>query len=133
MDGSPTALREAARRMQSANHVVFRRATVPRDMPRGTYDLVIVSELAYYIPAHHLAQLANRIYTMLAPRGAVVVLNHRRPFDDAAVLPALAHRRLRRRFASKMKFVFDAAYRHFDVMALQKPYRGLKRSNVQSV
>ena len=102
-------------------------------MPRGTYDLVIVSELAYYIPAHHLAQLANRIYAMLAPRGAVVVLNHRRPFDDAAVLPALAHRRLRRRFASKMKFVFDAAYRHFDVMAFQKPYRGLKRSNVQSV
>jgi hypothetical protein len=40
---------------------------------------------------------------------------------------------LRRRFASKMKFVFDAAYRHFDVMAFQKPYRGLKRSNVQSV
>jgi hypothetical protein len=81
-----------------AQTTLFRRAAVPRDMPRGIYDLVIVSELAYYIPAHQLAQLANRIYAMLAPRGAVVVLNHRRPFDDAAVLPALAHRRLRRLF-----------------------------------
>src|ERR1051326_7408196 len=73
VDASPTALAE--------------------ETPRGPFDLVVVSELSYYLPAHQLNELAMRIFAALAPSGDVVVLDHRRPFDDAAVPPFLAHRR----------------------------------------
>jgi hypothetical protein len=74
----------------------------------------------YYLRPHHLNPLADRIFAALAPGGMTVVLNHRRPFDDAAVLPALAHRRLRRRLAKRMVVLGDASHRHFDVAVLQR-------------
>jgi SAM-dependent methyltransferase len=121
VDGSSTALDEAQRRLSGANHVQFCCAVLPQEMPRGPYDLIVVSELAYYLPGHQLRPLAANLIAALAPRGFVVVLNHRRAFDDAAVLPALAHRRLRSLLKRRLRIVFDRSYGHFDVLTLQKP------------
>lgn len=120
VDGSSTALEEAASRLSGAHHIQFRRAILPQEMPKGAYDLIVVSELAYYLPAHRLSALATNTIAVLAPRGRVVLLNHRRAFDDAAVLPALAHRRLRNLFRGKLMTLFECSYRHFDVVTFQK-------------
>jgi SAM-dependent methyltransferase len=120
VDASPTALREAARRCAKSKNVTFRRTLLPQEMPHGPFDLVVVSEVAYYLPAHHLIRLADRITAALAPGGDVVVLNHRRPFDDAAVLPSLAHSRLCRRFARSMTFTMGKTFASFNVAGFRK-------------
>jgi SAM-dependent methyltransferase len=120
VDASPTALNEAARRAPRNGRIHFRRAILPGQMPRGPFDLIIVSELVYYLRSHHLKPLADRIVAALAPGGITIVLNHRRPFDDAAVLPALAHRRLRRQLAKRMIVLRDTSHRHFDIAMLQR-------------
>jgi general stress protein 26 len=63
---------------------------------------------------------ADRIVAALAPCGMTVVLNHRRRFDDATVLPALAHRRVRRQLAKRMIVLRDFCHRHFDVAILRR-------------
>lgn len=125
VDASPTALNEAARRAPRDQRIQFHRAVLPGQMPRGPFDLIVVSELVYYLRHHHLQALADRLFAALAPAGMTVVLNHRRPFDDAAILPALAHRRLRRSLAKRMVVLKDASHRHFDIAILQRRGVGL--------
>jgi SAM-dependent methyltransferase len=120
VDASPTALEEATHRCAYAKNIIFRRALLPQEMPRGPFDLIVVSEVVYYLHPHDLNQLANRIFAALAPRGITIAVDHRRQFDDAAVLPALAHRRLRRRFARAMRPVGIASYPDFDIAAFQR-------------
>jgi hypothetical protein len=97
----------------------FHRTILPGQMPRGPFDLIIVSELVYYLRPHHLKPLADRIVAALTPGGMTVLLNHRRRFDDATVLPAVAHRRVGRQLAKRMIALRDICHRHFDVAILQ--------------
>lgn len=120
VDASPTALREAARRTPRNRRIRFKRAILPSQMPRGPFDLIVVSELIYYLRPHCLDPLADRIHAALAPGGTTIILNHRRPFADAAIMPALAHRRIRRRLARRMAVLRDDSHRHFDVTVLQR-------------
>ena len=92
-------------------------------MPRRQFDLIVVSELAYYLRQHQQRALADRMVLALPPGGMTVILNHRRPFSDAAVLPELAHRRLRRRLARRLCLVRDATYSHFNISVFQKRAR----------
>lgn len=60
-------------------NVEFRRGQVPGDWPEGRFDLVVISELAYYLEPSdcaHLAGLASRA------AGELVVVHWRHPVDD---------------------------------------------------
>jgi hypothetical protein len=94
LDGSPTAIAEAKRRVQSA-HVRFMQAKLPGQMPHGPFDLIVVSEIAYYLSGHEPVLLGKRLAAAVAHRGKIVLLHHRRHFHDAAQLRVLAHLRLR--------------------------------------
>ena len=61
VDASPTALNEAARRAPRNGRIHFHRAILPGQMPRGPFDLIVVSELVYYLRPDHLKLLADRI------------------------------------------------------------------------
>jgi SAM-dependent methyltransferase len=119
VDASSTALAEAARRTRHLHNITFRRAVVPQQMPWGQFDLIVVSELIYYLRAHQLRRLADQLLNRLAPGGIIVLLNHRGPFDDASVLPSLAHRDLRRRFARHLRILRENPYFRFDVAVFQ--------------
>jgi 2-polyprenyl-3-methyl-5-hydroxy-6-metoxy-1,4-benzoquinol methylase len=121
VDGSRTALAEAVRRTPHSGHITFRYAKLPEQMPRGQFDVIVVSELIYYLRQHQLKSLADRLISALAPGGMMVILNHRGPFDDAAVLPELAHRRLRLCLFRRLCLVRDASYRHFNILVFRKP------------
>jgi SAM-dependent methyltransferase len=124
VDGSVTALREAKKRLQGERHVRLRRAVLPGMMPRGSFDLIVASEIAYYLPAHQLRELSRRIVAALAPGGRVVLLNHRRHFDDAAQHSALAHQRLRARFATCLQPIASRRFPRFDVATYVRPHLG---------
>jgi hypothetical protein len=119
LDGSPTALAEARRRVHGA-HVKYVQARLPDEMPRGPFDLIVVSEIAYYLSVHELALLGRRLAAATAPRGKIVLLHHRRHFQDAAQLPCLAHFRLRSQLSFSATAIFEERYPRFDVVALRK-------------
>ena len=108
--------------MQS-EHVRFVQARLPGEMPRGLFDLIVVSEIAYYLSVHELVLLGKRLAAAIAHRGKIVLLHHRRHFHDAAQLPILAHVRLRSQLGRIAIPIFEERYPQFDVVALRKVYQ----------
>jgi hypothetical protein len=92
-------------------------------MPHGPFDLIVVSEIAYYLSAHELVLLGKRLAAAIAHRGKIVLLHHRRHFHDAAQLPVLAHLRLRSQLGCIAIPIFEERYPQFDVVALRKVYQ----------
>jgi cyclopropane fatty-acyl-phospholipid synthase-like methyltransferase len=119
LDGSATAIAEAKRRVRSA-HVKFVHAKLPDQMPHGPFDLIVISEIAYYFRLHELAHLGERIAKATACHGKIVLLHHRRLFQDAAQAPNLAHWRLRIQLRRIATPVFEKQYSRFDVVALRR-------------
>jgi SAM-dependent methyltransferase len=119
LDGSLTAMAEARRRVHST-HVRFVHARLPDQMPQGPFDLIVVSEIAYYLSAHELVLLGKRLAAAIAHRGKIVLLHHRRHFQDAAQSPVLAHLRLRSLLSRVATPVFEERHPRFDVVVLQR-------------
>ena len=49
LDGAPTAVAEAQRRLAPFSHAEARIATLPEGLPTGPLDLVVASEILYYL------------------------------------------------------------------------------------
>ena len=73
LDTSPRALSEAVRESADLAHVRFREATLPRDFPEGRYDLIVLSEVLYYLSEADLAALAELCRAALEPEGEMVL------------------------------------------------------------
>lgn len=79
-DGARAPLAEAARRAPTAEVAL---ASVPRDWPAGPFDLVVVSELLYYLPAEDRRRTLERIGDTLSTDGHLVAVHWRHPFEEA--------------------------------------------------
>lgn len=67
--------------------------TVPRDWPTeaGPFDLIVISEFAYYLDAAELETLAARIAASLTTDGTLLACHWRRPFAEALESADAAH------------------------------------------
>lgn len=97
VDSSDAALDLARARLDG--RVDLRLLDVPHDWPEGTFDLVVVSEVAYFLSPVALDGLVRRVSTCLAPDGVVALCHWRHPvrgwpLDGAAVHHAFDDERL---------------------------------------
>ena len=123
VDGSVSAVAEAKRRTAGLRHVVITEAALPQDMPRGPFDLIVISELLYYLKSRDLDAVLRRSIAALAPGGRLVVLHHTIYFDDVAIPPAAAQQRAVELLGQSLQPVFRRALAHFDVAAFEKARR----------
>ncbi len=82
VDLSEAALREAEAACAGLAGVEFRRAMVPAEWPGGAFDLVVLSEVLYFLVPDDLAEVARRCLDGLAPGGLVLLVNWTGPTDD---------------------------------------------------
>ena len=78
LDVSEVALARARERLATSPYgprVTFRRAEVPGEWPEGRYDLVVLSEVLYFLEPDEVAALARLSMRDLAPDGTVVCVN----------------------------------------------------------
>lgn len=80
LDPSARALEVA--RERAPDNVEFRQGSVPGDWPAGTYDLVVLSEVGYYLDPDDLSALLDYTAADLAPDGFVVACHWRHPVED---------------------------------------------------
>lgn len=123
VDSSETAIAEAQRRHGAEPRLTFRQAVLPREMPRGPFDLVVISEVAYYLSPRDLSDLLARTMLCTAPGGRIVALHHLTPFDDAAQPPALAQALLRDFLRKLGRVVFHQRARTYEAIAIVKRHR----------
>ena len=90
IDGAPTAVAAARRRLAAARNVELVLGSIPGDIPPRSYDLVVASELLYYLSAFDLDRTLSTLKTRLLPGGRLVAVHWRpagaeRPFTAAEV------------------------------------------------
>lgn len=73
VDASEIPLTEARKRCRGYPFVRFDRMTVPQEWPSGQFDLVVLSEVVYYLCADDVARLCRRMEASLAPGGDVLL------------------------------------------------------------
>ncbi|WP_432378060.1 class I SAM-dependent methyltransferase [Duganella sp. P38] len=84
-DLSPAAVQLARKRVGAAafNQVSVRCQRMPIDWPAGAnFDLIVISEMAYYLTETELHQLRSHAVRSLSSDGALVLCHWRRPFSD---------------------------------------------------
>lgn len=94
----PNARALAAARRRVPEHVDLRQGTVPGEWPAGDYDLVVLSEVGYYLDPGDLSELLDRIGADLAPGGVVVACHWRHPVADYPQSGDAVHRALAERW-----------------------------------
>jgi cyclopropane fatty-acyl-phospholipid synthase-like methyltransferase len=85
LDLAEAALERARLHCAGLDHVQFRRATLPQDWParepHGTFDLVLISEMLYFLAPDDIARLAHRGAEAALPECTVLLVNWTGPTD----------------------------------------------------
>jgi SAM-dependent methyltransferase len=87
------AVELARERVAGAANVRIEQRRVPREWPteHGPFDLIVISEFAYYLDAAELETLAARIAGSLTTDGTLLACHWRRPFAEARESADRAH------------------------------------------
>ncbi len=90
IDFSEAAVAQARRELAGLPQATALWAEIPGGIPDGPYDLIVASEILYYLEPDALAATLARLETLLASGGRLVVVHWRpagpeRPFTAAQV------------------------------------------------
>jgi len=80
-DGAAAAVGLARRRVEGLPQVRAVQAWVPDQWPEERFDLIVISELAYYLSAAAVAELGAKARASLAPNGDIVACHWRHPVE----------------------------------------------------
>jgi cyclopropane fatty-acyl-phospholipid synthase-like methyltransferase len=75
IDAAQTPLAEARRRCAGLSGVRFEQLFVPEQWPEGMFDLILLSEVVYYLSREDVGRLAARVTRSLAPDGSVILVH----------------------------------------------------------
>ncbi|MEU4692608.1 SAM-dependent methyltransferase [Actinoplanes sp. NPDC023714] len=81
-DSVEEAVRQLRDNTADLPNVTAARATVPAEMPPGTFDLVVIGDLLYYLSAADLDAFLTGLTTRLEPGGDLVSLHFRDRGND---------------------------------------------------
>jgi SAM-dependent methyltransferase len=93
-DGAAAAVAAARRRLHgsAAPAVRIEQRSLPSELPEGErFDLIVVSELAYYFDAAALQNMLARAHAMLDADGELVMCHYLHDFGDRVTGTAAAH------------------------------------------
>ncbi|MDQ2779836.1 MAG: nodulation S family protein [Pseudomonadota bacterium] len=82
VDVNDTALQIARRNGAAAGNVEWLRLQMPQELPEGRFDLIMVSEVAYYWSVADLTRMADWMVQRLNPGGAIVLVHWTDPVAD---------------------------------------------------
>ncbi len=77
VDISEKAVAAARKRVANFRHVRVERRTLPEETPEGPFDLIVASEILYYLPTDIVLVALQRFERVLAPGGALLAVHWR--------------------------------------------------------
>ena len=93
-DVAPAAIAQARRRTAALPHVRYLEHDVADGVPGGPFDLVVLSEVAYYLRRPRLRAVARDLAAALTPTGTLVACHWRHPVADYPLTGDDVHRTL---------------------------------------
>lgn len=83
VDVAEAALTQARSRCADLNGVTFAKMDVPGEWPTGSFDLILFSEVLYYLGIDGIHEAARRTVQSLSPGGTVVLVDWHGATDGA--------------------------------------------------
>lgn len=112
LDGAPTAVAATRERLVPFAHAEARVATVPEGLPEGeSYDLIVASEILYYLDDAALAKTLAWIDGALKPGGRLVAVHWTGTAPDLRRDAAAVGDALERGVRGRRTAVADGAFR----------------------
>ena len=81
-DVAEAAVRVAAARTRELPHVRVEQRDIAGPWPSGRFDLIVFSEILYYLGDHDLEQVLKNAAAALEPEGTLLALHWRHPVTD---------------------------------------------------
>ena len=78
VDVSERAVAAAKERLARFHNVRVERRSLPEETPDGPFDLVVASEVLYYLPREQMLAAQRRFEEVLAPGGALLAVHWRK-------------------------------------------------------
>lgn len=91
VDISGTALATARRRLQTFKNVDFLQADISQKFPSGDYDLIVVSEVGYYLSLSDLTRAKNQIKSSLRTHGDLILVHWTHFVEDYPITGDQVH------------------------------------------
>jgi 2-polyprenyl-3-methyl-5-hydroxy-6-metoxy-1,4-benzoquinol methylase len=79
IDIAENALAEARTACAACKNVTIARMRIPVDWPAGCFDVILLSEVLYYLSVDDLTQTARRVCASLKPQGHVLLVHYTLP------------------------------------------------------
>ncbi|MDY7560318.1 class I SAM-dependent methyltransferase [Pseudomonas sp. 10B1] len=103
-DTSKIAVDLAKQRLRGFDHVRVLHARLPNDWPDETFDLIVFSELGYYLDPLDLDQWIDRALASLASNGEILACHWRSTIEGCPQTADQVHKRLRERLSMRRLF-----------------------------
>jgi SAM-dependent methyltransferase len=81
VDVSAVALEKARQRLGRGSKITFRRAEIPGAWPEGRYDLIVLSEVLYFLAIEEIEETSRLAQRALSPGGVCLLVNWVGPTD----------------------------------------------------
>jgi SAM-dependent methyltransferase len=95
VDVVPAAIAQAQARCARFSQVRFRRIRVPHELPAGRFDLIVASEVGYYLDRADLDRLAQFVCERLLPGGHLLLVHWTPEATDYPLTGDEVHRHVR--------------------------------------
>ncbi|MDO5711785.1 MAG: PIG-L family deacetylase [Micrococcales bacterium] len=92
VDSTPEAIAHARRRYASLQHVRWILADVPADLPDDSFDLVVLSEVGYFLTGAQLLGTLRHARRCLSPGGEILLCDWTHPTTAIPLDGELVHR-----------------------------------------
>lgn len=96
MDTSFTAVELARERLKEQTGVEVVQGQLPRDWPEGDFDLIVLSEVGYYLTPNDWQQVIDKAKGSLTPEGSILACHWLPPITDCPQDGRLVHELLER-------------------------------------
>jgi LmbE family N-acetylglucosaminyl deacetylase/SAM-dependent methyltransferase len=97
VDISAAAVKRARKRLAGKAGVTIKRRDVASEFPSGRYDLVVLSEVGYYLDQRSLDELIDHITDGLAAGGTLIACHWRHAVEDYPLSGDAVHAAIRSR------------------------------------
>jgi LmbE family N-acetylglucosaminyl deacetylase len=96
VDHAAAAIATASHRLAGVTNATVTRMRIPEHWPNGTFDLIVISEIGYYLAADQWAHTIERSRSSLRDGGAVLLCHWLGLSEDFAQSASEAHESFRR-------------------------------------
>jgi SAM-dependent methyltransferase len=95
LDYSPTAVGLARERLAARDNVQALIGSIPQNLPAGQFELIVASEILYYLASADVAATVGWVASALKPGGTLVCVHWRRHGPERPLTAEAVHTTVR--------------------------------------